>query len=278
MPRTPKPASKGGAGAVDTEDCASTSDSDFHTSSTPHSYTIPQWLIPEKQTAKFFSLPLPPIPINIKEAIRSHLKKQECQPSFKESTRIIHQITQLKHDEKVANLKVKVAKERLAMALTAKSDGIAELRETAEEETKMALENLEKIMRKDQEKELQQVKEKVQEQLKAEYKQKFAEEIELKRKREQNENEQQKQADEDNRAKRQKLDRSDPKTKGEETADLPKEPNKVLELEKKRKELQDKMEKLSERKSEMFWLLKQVIMQETKQKMARANVINLVDT
>ena len=46
-------------------------------------------------------------------------------------------------------------------------------------------------------------------------------------------------------------------------------------LEKKQEELKQKMEKLSEKKKEFYWLLKQVIKQETLQKMkmkkAKAN-------
>jgi hypothetical protein len=262
MPRTPKP-SKGRPGEDD--DGTNTSESDHPgSSSAPHSYTIPHWLIPEKQSVKFFSLDLPPVPKKLEKAIRSRLKKQYAQTEFKESAKMIHQITQLQHDEKHANHKVKAAKEKLATALTARTEEIAELRKTSEGDTKKALESLEKSMRKDQEKEYRQVKEKVKVQVRAEYDQKFEEELDKKRKRDQEA--EQKQEDEEIQAKRQKLDES--LEEGEERSPSAKGVNKIAELEKKRGELQEKLEKLSEKKSEMFWLLKTVIMQENKQKTA----------
>ncbi|KAG7343185.1 hypothetical protein IV203_021130 [Nitzschia inconspicua] len=258
MPKTPKP-SKG----RDDDEGTNTSDSDFPgSSSAPHSYNIPQWLIPEKQTAKYFSVALPAVPIQVEQAIRSRLKKQYSQSEYKESTKVIHHISQLQHDEKQANHKVKMAKEKLATAVAAKNDGIEQLRKTSEGDTLKALENLEKSMRKDQEKEYRQAKEKIKAQVRAEYDQKFEEERDKKRKRDQEA--QQKQEEEEKRAKQQQFDDAESEEEGEErpTEGM----SKIAELEKKRVELQDKMEKLSEKKSEMFWLLKTVIMQENKQK------------
>jgi hypothetical protein len=262
MTRTPKSVSKGQSG--DDDDVTNTSDSDIPgSSSTPHSYTIPHWLIPEKQTVKFFSLPLPPISKQTEKAIRSRLKKQYSQAKYKESTKMINHISQLQHDEKQANQKVKAAKEKLASALNARTEGVAELRKSSEQETKTALENLEKSMRKDQEREYRQIKDKIKALVQAEYDQKFKEERDRKRKRE--EVTDQTHGEEEDLNKCQKLDHPETKEDWDEgsTAD-----DKTDALKKKRKELQEKMEKLSERKSEMFWLLKQVIMQESKQKTA----------
>lgn len=282
MARTPKPSK--GRTTDDDDNGTNTSDSDFPgSSSTPHSYTIPQWLIPEKQTVKYFSVELPPVPKKLEKAIRTRLKKQHSQIEFRESTKMIHQITQLQHDEKQAHHKVKIAKDKLDKALHAKTEGIDELKQSSEGETQRALESLEKSMRKDQEKEYRQTKEKIKALVRAEYDQKFEEEREKKRKRDQ-EAEAKQEEEEILRAKRQKLveeqqhnhhqqeEENDtmleegeerPAAKGTSTTT-----SKVIELEKKRGELQEKMEKLSEKKSEMFWLLKTVIMQETKQKTA----------
>ncbi|KAL3927394.1 MAG: hypothetical protein SGARI_005336 [Bacillariaceae sp.] len=239
--------------------------------------------IPEKQTAKFFSIQLPAIPSSTDQAIRATLKKENMEVLTKESTRMINHISQLQHEEKHAQHKVKVTKERLAHALVAKTDVIDELRQSHEGETKRALDNLEKTMRKDQEKEYQKMRERIKAQVKIEYEQKFEEERDKKRKREEEEMDQGKeeqeegeeQEEEDKSAKRQKLEHAGDdeamKDDGGDGAPPAKakleETIKVEELEKKRGEVQEKMEKLSEKKSEMFWLLKQVIMQETKQKM-----------
>lgn len=275
MARTPKPSK--GRSTDDDDNGTNTSDSDFPgSSSTPHSYTIPQWLIPEKQTVKYFAVKLPSVPKKLEEAIRTRLKKQYPHTEFKESTKMIHQITQLQHDEKQANHKVKIAKDKLDKALHAKTEGIDELKQSSEGETQRALESLEKSMRKDQEKEYRQTKEKIKALVRAEFDQKFEEELVKKRKREATQEE-----EEILRAKRQTLleeqqHQQQDEAMLEEGEERPaalkgtatKTNSKVTELEKKREELQDKMEKLSEKKSEMFWLLKTVIMQETKQKTA----------
>lgn len=279
MARTPKPSK--GRSTDDDDNGTNTSDSDFPgSSSTPHSYTIPQWLIPEKQTVKYFSVELPSVPKKLEKAIRTRLKKQHSQIEFKESTKMIHQITQLQHDEKQAHHKVKTAKDKLDKALHAKTEGIDEVKQSSEGETQRALENLEKSMRKDQEKEYRQTKEKIKALVRAEYDQMFEEERDKKRKRDQ-EAEAKQEEEEILRAKRQKLvdeqqhNQEEDETMLEEGEERPAgkgasttATSKVIELEKKRGELQEKMEKLSEKKSEMFWLLKTVIMQETKQKTA----------
>jgi hypothetical protein len=261
MTRPPKPGSKGPGG--DDDDVTSTSDSDIPgSSSTPLSYTIPSWLIPEKQTLKFFSLPLLPVPKHTEKAVRSQLKKQFSQTPYKESTKMMHQIAQLQHDEKQANQKVKTAKEKLALALNAKTEGVAELRKSSAGETKKALENLETSMRKDQEQEYRQMKDRIRALVRVEYDQKFEEERDRKRKRE--DEVEQKQEEEENRATSQKLDHVETMEGGDKDSPT----DKIAALLKKRSDLQEKMAKLSESKSEMFWLLKQVIMQENKQKIA----------
>mmetsp|Transcript_30666 Transcript_30666/g.50997 ORF Transcript_30666/g.50997 Transcript_30666/m.50997 type:complete len:301 (-) Transcript_30666:24-926(-) len=286
MARTPKPSASNkilpsssngaenddGGNSSDVSDLLSTAPGTSSTTapSTPQSYAIPQWLVPEKKSAKYFSLKLPPVPTDTEKAIRSYLQKQYSQnPGVKESTRMIHQITQLQQEEKEAASSVKMAKERLAQAVAAKTEGIEEIRKTKEVETKKALEDLERTMRKEQEKEYQKVEEKIKEQVLMEYEQKFEEAKEKKRKREQEEEEERQQEETENRAKRQKLSHPEKEDSGEGNDKKDQGSSKTQELEKKRQDLQEKMEKLSEKKSEMFWLLKQVIMQETKQKMER---------
>lgn len=244
-------------------------------STTPHSYAIPQWLIPEKQAVKFFSLALPAVPKQTEKAIRSRLKRQYSNKEFKESAKLIHTMSQLQHDEKQANHRVKAAKEKLASALSAKAQGIAELRKSSEADAQKALENLERSMRKDQEKECRTAREKLRAVVRAEYEQRFEEEREKKRRREaqQPEEEDDETSNDDRRAKRQKSSNDDGTTTTTEGGDEKEGSHVVVVsesalLERKRGELQEKMERLSERKSEMFWLLKQVIMQESKQKIA----------
>jgi hypothetical protein len=268
MARTPKPGSKGGTDHHHQNDDTGSSDSDIATTTAPHTYAIPHWLIPEKQTAKFFSIPLPCIPQSTEQAIRASLEKKHVMT--KESTRMIHHISQLQHEEKQAWHKVKVQKERLAQALATRKERMDGLRKSGEDETQTALEQLERNLRLDHDKEIQQIKETIRAQVRVELEQKFVEERDKKRKRDQEEEEQKQGEKEESHAKRQKLDHAEDGEIKDDENNAPKEKSKVEELESKRAENQEKMEKLSEKKSEMFWLLKQVIMQEAKQKMERA--------
>ena len=123
----------------------------------------------------------------------------------------------------------------------------------------------------------QELRDKIKAEVRVEMKQQLAEEREKKRKREDQEEGQEDEKEEGeeeeddaaNPAKRQKLVAS--ANSAAATFDAkPMKSTLVEELEGTREGIQKKMEALSEKKSEMFWLLKQVIMQETKQKMERA--------
>jgi hypothetical protein len=190
---------------------------------------------------------------------------------------MIHHISQLQEEQKLATSKVKHAKEKLSQAMAAKTEGIEVSKRTNERETNKSLEDLEVKMRKEQENKYKKAEEKITEQVKLEYEQKFEEEREKKRKREQEEEEAREKEESENRLKWQKVEK-EKAGKGDggaaeatneegQTEEEDERETKIKELEKKRKEIQVKLEKLSEEKSEMFWLLKQVIMQETKQKM-----------
>ena len=273
MPRTPKISSKGSTDHDDTG--TNSSDSDMNTATaTPH-MTIPQWLIPEKQTPKFFSVQLPAIPPETAQAIRASLQNNNGDAGFmtQESTRMIHAISQLQHEEKQAQHKVKVHKDKLAQALANKTEELETLQQSSHDDTQKALDSLEKTLRKHQDKEYQKVRDAIQAQVKSELEQKFAAEREKKRKREEQEDgevvdeqEEGEEVEDDVPAKRQKLELSG----GGKDVSATKPKTLVEELEDKRGDIQQKMEALSGKKAEMFWLLKQVIMQETKQKMERA--------
>ena len=48
----------------------------------PFSYTAPQWLLQEKQTPKFFSIPLMPVPTATRKAIQTFVQIDEGKPPF----------------------------------------------------------------------------------------------------------------------------------------------------------------------------------------------------
>lgn len=249
------------------------------------SYALPQWLVPERYKDKqssqnttqtrIFSVPLPEVPQKTRQAIRTYLVKHHQQKSgTKDSER---KLKELKLEEKQAAAKAKAAKDKLAQALLARSEKLKEIRKTHEEETQKAMEELEKKMRDEHEKEDLRIEERIKEECKLEYEKKFEEEMIHKRKREQEEDEKEA-LEAETAAKKAKEEKevaggeakstSDADgVEGDNDTDSNSKISKVEALGKKQEDLQQKMEKLSEKKREFYWLLKQVIKQETLQKM-----------
>ena len=249
------------------------------------SYTLPQWLVPERYKDKqssqnvtqtrIFTIPLQGEPAKTQEAVRNYLMKHDQQTSgTKDSER---KLKELKLEEKQATAKAKAAKDKLADALYAKSEKMKEIRKTHDTETLKAMEELEAKIRKEEQEEELKIQERIKKECKLEYQKKFKEELAQKRKREEEEDEKEaaaaasaaKKAKEDKEVAEAEAKNStdgdgiagDDTTKPDESA------KKIAELEKKQEGLQQEMEKLSEKKREFYWLLKQVIKQETLQKM-----------
>ncbi len=257
----------------------------------PHMpYALPQWLVPErykdKQSsqnqcqARIFSVPLPEVEPKTKQAVRTYLVKNfpQQKSGMKDSER---KLKELKLEEKQASTKAKAAKDKLAQALFTRSEKLKEIRKAHELETQAAMEELETKMREEHSKKNSQLEEKIQNECKLEYEKKFEEEMVHKRKRDQEEDEKEEQA----AAKKAKETKDEITTKtttttttssGEasehDNAKTTDTLSKVEALEKKREDLKQEMEKLSEKKKEFYWLLKQVIKQEAMQKMKLAKL------
>jgi hypothetical protein len=255
------------------------------------SYNLPQWLAPEKQTAMTFSLPLPDVPIKTNKAIRSYILKNKNYNQKivgKDSARMLQNLKTNRQEEKQATSKVKTAKDKLAQALLLKSEKLKEIRQAQELKNTNVIEELERTMREEQLKEFEKVEQQIKEDCKLEYEKKFEEEMSNKRKRE-HEKEQEEaveevvaeapaapapapEAEAEAPAHTNKEDKTE--TSGDGGIDGGKEGNsKIGVLKQKREELQGKMEKLSEKKREMFWLLKQVIRQEAMRKMKKKKLV-----
>ena len=248
------------------------------------SYTLPQWLAPERYKDKqssqnttqtrIFSVPLLRTDTKTRQAVRAYLAKHHLQPKsgIKDSER---KLRELKFEEKQATAKAKVAKDKLAQALFARSEKLKEIRKAHEAETTKAVEELEAKMREEQNKEDMKIKERIEEECKLEYEKKFEEEMIQKRKREQEEDE--KEAASAAKKAREEKEGKETETRsstgdvvdGKNATDGGSTMSKVEALEKKQDDLKEKMEKLSEKKSELFWLLKQVIKQESLQKIKK---------
>jgi len=259
------------------------------------SYNLPQWLAPEKQTAMTFSLPLPDVPIKTNKAIRSYILKNKNYNQKivgKDSARMLQNLKTNRQEEKQATSKVKTAKDKLAQALLLKSEKLKEIRQAQELKNTNVIEELERTMREEQLKEFEKVEQQIKEDCKLEYEKKFEEEMGNERKRE-HEKEQEEAVEEvvaeapaapapaaeapaaaaaEAAAHTNKEDNTE--MSGDGGIDGGKEGNsKIGVLKQKREELQGKMEKLSEKKREMFWLLKQVIRQEAMRKMKKKKLV-----
>ncbi|OEU16303.1 hypothetical protein FRACYDRAFT_238895 [Fragilariopsis cylindrus CCMP1102] len=245
------------------------------------SYNLPQWLAPEKQTAMSFSIPLPDVPIKTNKAIRSFILKHKNYSQKivgKDSARLLQNLKINRQEEKQATSKVKTAKDKLAQALLLKSEKLKEIRKAHELKNTNVIEELERTMREEQLKEFEKVEQQIKEDFKLEYGTKFDEEICNKRKREQEEDEKEGGEAEEGAivaaeapAPTNKEDHIE--TSGDSGIDGGEANSKIEVLKQKQEELQGKMEKLSEKKREMFWLLKQVIRQEAMRKMKKKKLV-----
>ena len=246
------------------------------------SYNLPQWLAPEKQTAMSFSIPLPDVPIKTNKAIRSFILKHKNYSQKivgKDSARLLQNLKINRQEEKQATSKVKTAKDKLAQALLLKSEKLKEIRKAHELKNTNVIEELERTMREEQLKEFEKVEQQIKEDFKLEHETKFEEEMSNKRKREQEEDEKEGgEAEEEVAivaaeapAHTNKEDHIE--TSGDGGIDGGEANSKIEVLKQKQEELQGKMEKLSEKKREMFWLLKQVIRQEAMRKMKKKKLV-----
>ena len=246
------------------------------------SYNLPQWLAPEKQTAMSFSIPLPDVPIKTNKAIRSFILKHKNYSQKivgKDSARLLQNLKINRQEEKQATSKVKTAKDKLAQALLLKSEKLKEIRKAHELKNTNVIEELERTMREEQLKEFEKVEQQIKEDFKSEYETKFEEEMSNKRKREQEEDEKEGGEAEEEGAivvaeAPAHTNKEDPiETSSDGDIDGGEANSKIEVLKQKQEELQGKMEKLSEKKREMFWLLKQVIRQEAMRKMKKKKLV-----
>lgn len=251
------------------------------------SYALPQWLVPERYKDKqssqnnsttktrIFSVPLPEVSVETMKAVKEYLMKHNPpqKAGMKDSER---KLKELKQEEKQASSKAKAAKDNLAQALFARSEKLKEIRKAHELETSKAMEDLETTIREEMKKEDIEIEQKIKEECRLEYEQKFEEEMVHKRKREQEEDEKEqaevasavKKAKEEKEGNATVASDADGKDAGQKgKVDSTSSTSKVEALENKQADTKEKIEKLSEKKSEMIWLLKQVIKQEALQKM-----------
>jgi len=220
----------------------------------PRPWTPPLWLTGEKEKTnakrvRQFTLPIPPISPETYKAVVSQISKQQ-QPFMQEK----QQLNQLQAKLADQRAKVQAAQARIRAVEQAKEEGLRDIRELRQQETQTALENIEKKLRSKHEKETRERE--------TQWKKDIEEECNANRKRlreqqEEQVKQQQDQEEKEPEEKKQKLD-DDNKTESK--------PLKSDEKKKELAELEKKLDNLNENRTEMIWLLKQVIKAEEKQK------------
>ena len=222
-------------------------------STTNFSYTPPAGLLRnEKLAPKLFSVPIRPVPSSVQSAVQSYLTQHApVKPrKSKKSVKQLAQLKQLQQESKGLKQKCKLQKIKLDQTLQTKEQGLGDIRQLREEEIEEAMVTVEQTLRAQHDKNSQKQEDKLKEKVKEVFEQDFDQTMEQKRKERQ---EKRKEAEEQTAAKKPKTDDEGPK--------------KSELLEQKEKDIQADMDRLTETKSEMVWLLKQVIKAETKRKM-----------
>lgn len=239
------------------------------------------WLVPEKPTVHKFTVKFPPVPSQTLQAIRAHVGQHSG--VVKESTRVGHQLREWQLEEKAAQQKVLLAQKTLDQALAAKGKEMVELRRKKQTEIIKRLQDLERQMRQDQAREEEMAETAATERARKEFEKKYEEEQSRKRKRDQEENaanapeDAKKDDNGDNPSDVKDATKTDDSTccavgggrslKQDDKKKSDKIPKpRSRELEEKRDQVQAEVDRLNERKTEMVWLLKQVIKAEGKQK------------
>lgn len=219
--------------------------------------TAPTWLLQEKQTQKFYSVPIPVVPDALKNVIEEHLIQIGAvdSNSDKQSTKMLHHMRQLQQDLQSQRQKVKVQEAKLETAISAKDQKLSNLRRDKEGELEKVLKEVERKIRKKQDKRSKEAEEKIRQQIIEKFEKEYKEEQTLKRKQKEEEENKGEAATEEegeeSEAKKQKVEtrlRSD-------------------SIQEKIDEKKARVEELTNMKTEMIWLMKQVIKAETKQKL-----------
>jgi hypothetical protein len=205
----------------------------------------------EKQSPKFFSVPIPPVDLATIQAVQQQwAPESRVQRKLREqANQVLETIRQLQHDQKTQGKRIKIHSDKLAKVLVRKEMALEEIRLEKEQELESSRKDVENRVRKQEEEKFK----KQQDDMKQEIQDNFEKDFEAKqaaRKRKMEEESTDKEVED----RRQKLEP---------------ESNKTLESERikvKVDELQANLDQLQEKKSEMVWLLKQVIKADAKRK------------
>ena len=236
----------------DSDNNSSTSTSSDTNNKTTKAWTnLPPWLLAEKQTPKYFSVPITPqvIPPATLQAIQEFASTQIRPPRLTQSQKVHQQLIRVQQDRLQQTQKIKTLTKKLATTMASAKFQLEQMRQTRQMEIDEAMQALEDNLKSVYEQKLKEQTQTLEQQIAETFHVEFAEQ-EKKRKHEEKEEE------------------KPPAKKLKLLPEKEKAPLKSENIQKQLEELPKKLDQLQEAKSEMVWLLKQVIKAEMKRKMA----------
>ncbi|CAJ1935109.1 unnamed protein product [Cylindrotheca closterium] len=231
-------------------------------------YVAPQWLL-DKTTAKFFSVPIPGVPPEVQDALEHTLLdggdlKQKRQA--RKSHKLFAQIKHWKGQLQLQRHEVEQQKEMLARAISTRDTKLAAIRKQKMAEIDQKLQKMEDKLSQEKDEKMKQVEEETRKKIVEEFEVAFEKQEEDRKRKRKEEEEAKEEA-----AKEEKDEKDKKEASSEEGAEPDaKRAKKKLEseiIQEKIDAANAKMESLTEKKSEMIWLMKQVIKAEMKQKL-----------
>lgn len=275
-----------------------------------HSYTAPSWLLQEKQTPKFFSVPLPPVSPEMFQAVQrlvgNHLRGGDvggngsggggggeeeeeedggtlalARQARLQTHQALDKLRQLRQDHKTQSKKVLHHKEKLAHAIARKNQGMEDLRRKNLLELDQSLHQLEQELLSEATAKFEQEQEELKREIERQLEQEYDAEQTLKKRKQDDALDTTIDPHKDNTAETMAAAETDEKSEimeeGEEPENEEPKPKQVKteapkkelvsqQIQKKIESCQAKLDSLQEKKSEMVWLLKQVIKADAKRK------------
>lgn len=252
-------------------------------------YTAPQWLLQEKQTPKSFSVPLPSAPKSTLLAVKRYIKKntpvgesKAVRKARKQTAAAMDKWRRVQQDHKTQKQRLKFHKERLSSLTVEQEESMSNLRKDHEGQVETALGVLKATLQAAHDKRVKEDEDRLVEQIKQEFEKELAakREAELKEKKQEEEKKGKEEEEEEEGEEKEEGEEPDDEegalaAKRKREAIEAKEPQEQPVAKKSKKsdliqakvdDCQTRLDKHHEQKSEMVWLLKQVIKADAKRK------------
>ena len=218
-----------------------------------------------KPAVKYFSVPVPLPDTQVADAIRESVLGISGKRKLSKTAKPFERLQKVTKELETKKQKCEHQRQKVEVAREAKEKGLNELKETKEKEVRASLESLEQTIISEHEAQVAEKQEQLKEEIKTQFDAEFEKQLEVKQKER---DAQERKLDEEEKA---AAEGTNDETKADGDEDEGIKPAKRSELKEKEIEIiQGQIDKLTETKSEMVWLLKQVIKAETQRKIKEA--------